>query len=370
MRKLHILHTESSCGWGGQEIRILTESLGMIKRGHQVTLLCPARAQIFSAAKAAGIPVVALDIEKKRLSSLWVLRRWLARHKHGIDIINTHSSTDAWLTAIACATLSKAPSVIRTRHVSSPINNRFTTRWLYQSAVRHLVVTGEPLRQRLAAHNRFALSSMTSVPTGIDLARFLPRNRQETQQALGLDAGYWVGILATLRNWKGHRYLFHALVQLKPHYPALKLLVIGDGPQRQNLEKLAVELHIEDVVRFVGNQQRPEEWLPALELFVLPSYGDEGVSQAVLQAMACRLAVITTDVGGMRDAVQDKDTGLLVQTKDSEAIAEAIQSLMTDPALRERLAEAAYARVQQYFGVETMLDRMENIFSRYAQRAD
>ncbi|MBL8515099.1 MAG: glycosyltransferase, partial [Betaproteobacteria bacterium] len=100
-RPLSILHTESSLGWGGQEIRILTEARGFLDRGHQVTLLTPRAAPIFAAAEQRGIPVVDVDIAKKRLSHLSALRQWFKNPGTRFDLVNTHSSTDAWLVAIA-----------------------------------------------------------------------------------------------------------------------------------------------------------------------------------------------------------------------------------------------------------------------------
>ncbi|WP_305856240.1 glycosyltransferase family 4 protein [Balneatrix alpica] len=368
MTSLRILHTESSCGWGGQELRILSEAEGLQARGHQLTLVCPAEARIYQAAQERGLEVVALPIERKKLSALWALRQWLAPRRHQYDLINTHSSTDSWLTALACASLADAPPIVRTRHVSSPINQHWTTRWLYQRAAKHVVVTGEPLRQYLAAHNGFALESMTSVPTGIRLERFYPRDKAVIKTELGIE-GRVIGILATLRNWKGHTYLLDAFSRLVASQDDLQLLIVGDGPQRANLERRVAELGLTQRVRFSGNQDDPERWLNAMDIFVLPSYGDEGVSQAVMQAMATGLPVITTAVGGMLDAVQHEQTGLIVPIKDDQALEQALQRLLSQPQLAAQLAEAGYQRAQQLFGLETMLDRMESIFQRFARRA-
>src|SRR5882672_8290881 len=108
MQPLSIVHTENSCGWGGQEIRILTEARGMLDRGHRVTLIAPPEAPIAGAGARMGIPVVGLPIQKKRLPGLVALRHWLAANRGEVDVLNTHSSTDSWLSAAACATLPHA----------------------------------------------------------------------------------------------------------------------------------------------------------------------------------------------------------------------------------------------------------------------
>src|SRR5919112_2062745 len=128
---LAIAHTEASLGWGGQEIRTLTEAAGFIARGHRV------------------------------------------------DIVNGHSSTDTWLDALACRWLRvrdrPRPVLIRTRHVSIPVPHNRATRWLYQRATTRIVTTGEMLRAQLVRDNGIDPARIDSVPTGIDPAAFAPR---------------------------------------------------------------------------------------------------------------------------------------------------------------------------------------------------
>lgn len=360
---MRILHTESSCGWGGQEIRILTEAAGMLARGHQVTILACPNSNIYPAALERGIPTVALAIEKKRVGSLLTMRGWLAKHKHEFDVINTHSSTDAWLVAVAGAMLSGMPPTVRTRHVSTDINRSATTRWLYLNATRHIVTTGERLRTALNRDNGFPLERMTSIPTGIDLSRYRPGDRVAQRAKLGLAECPTLGIVATLRSWKGHCDLLPVWARLQAHFPDWQLVICGDGPQRENLEKQTAELGITDSVRFVGNREDVEQWLQAFDLFTLPSYGNEGVPQGIMQAMASRLPVVSTTVGAIAEAVVDGETGFLVAPRQLDQLETALVKLMGDVALREQMADAALACAQVRFGSERMLDAMTAVFS-------
>ena len=365
---LSILHTESSTGWGGQEIRILTEARGMLDRGHKVMLLTPENAQIFPAAKRMAVPVQAIDIERKRIGPLLKLRRWMARHGRDYDVVNTHSSTDSWLVAIASASLSGMPPMVRTRHVSTAINNKASTRWLYRRATTHIVTTGEALRQQLHRDNGYPLDCMTSIRTGIDLERFRPLDQREMRLKLGVVDRPTLGILATLRDWKGHQQLFEAMRVLRKQFPQWALLVIGDGPDRAVLEARAGELNLQDIVRFVGNQENVPEWLSTLDLFVLPSYGSEGVPQGIMQAMACGLAVVSTPVGAIAEAVQDGVTGLMTEPRNPSALATSLSELMGDIELRMRMSGAGLAYARANFGIDIMLDRMQEVFSRCGER--
>ncbi|NJD24514.1 MAG: glycosyltransferase family 4 protein [Betaproteobacteria bacterium] len=372
-RPMHIVHTESSCGWGGQEIRILTEAKGMEGRGHRVTLVVPPQAQIAPAAEKMGLTVVPLDIERKNLGALWRVLAWLWRERRCIDVINTHSSTDSWLVVLATRLLPGAPPVVRTRHVSSPVNRSPASFWLYQTAARHIAVTGEAVRQQLHRDNGFALDSMTSVPTGIDLERFSPlpdgADRSALRARLELPDVPLLGILATLRNWKGHAYLLEAIARLPAELAAWRLVVIGDGPQWQKLHRQVETLGLAGRVIFVGNQDNVPDWLRALDLFALPSYGDEGVPQSIMQAMACGLPVVSTPVGGITEAVVADETGLIIPPRDADALAAALVRLMADEGLRARLGAAGLARARERFGSDRMLDRMEAIFVAHGRPA-
>jgi glycosyltransferase involved in cell wall biosynthesis len=361
-RPLSILHTESSLGWGGQEIRILTEARGFLDRGHKVTLLTPRSAPIFEAAGRQGIPVVDVDISKKRIANLLALRKWLKHNSTGVDVINTHSSTDAWLVALAGVSGPQLPPTVRTRHVSTPIHDNAPTRWLYRSATRHIVTTGEALRNQLHRDNGFGLDHMTSVRTGIDLARFVPLDKAAMRAKLGIAQRPTLGILATLRDWKGHHQLFDAMRLLNARFPEWQLLVIGGGPAWPELQQRIADEAMTNTIHMVGNQDNVPEWLSTLDIFVLPSYGSEGVPQGIMQAMACGLPVVSTPVGAICEAVQDGTTGIITPAKDSKRLAESLALLMANAELRTRYGTAGLAYAREHFGVGAMIDRMDAVF--------
>lgn len=360
---MNIVHTENSCGWGGQEIRILNEMAGMMGRGHTVHLLCPREARIFEVATERGIPVTALPMAKKRPGGVLAVRGWLAEHP--VDVINSHSSTDSWLSALACTTLSKAPPLVRTRHISAPVPDNAATRWLYTRATRSIVTTGEALKAQLVRDNGYPTANIVSVPTGIDLTRYAPvagaQAKAALREQLGLPpAKTIIGIVATLRSWKGHSFLIEAFAQLGQ--PDLHLLIVGDGPQRAALEKLVMEKNLGGRVTLAGNQADVVPWLQALDIFALPSYANEGVPQAILQAFACALPVVTTEAGAIPEVARHEDTALVVAMQDAASLAAGLKRLLDDPALRERLSANALAHARAHHGIDAMLDRMEAVF--------
>ena len=330
----------------------------MSARGHSVAIVAPREARIYEAALERGLHAQALRIARKDLGGVLAVRRWLQAHP--VDVINSHSSTDSWLAALACATLARAPALVRTRHISASIPNNLPTRWLYRNATRHIVTTGENLRMQLVRDNRIPPERITSVPTGIDAARFIPGARDAARRSTGLPSERrLIGIVATLRSWKGHRYLIEAVHRLPGD---VGLVIVGDGPQRRNIESKIRELGLVERTWLVGNQDNVLPWLQSLDVFALPSYANEGVPQALVQAMLCALPCVTTAAGSIGEIARDGATAIVVRTEDAADLKRGLEQALGDAKLCERLGAAARQTCATNLGVETMLDRMERVF--------
>jgi glycosyltransferase involved in cell wall biosynthesis len=355
---LNIVHTESSLGWGGQEIRVLSESQGLIGRGHEVRLLCPPEARIHAEAPRWGVPVVPLPIARKRPLGVKVMHAWLKANR--CDVVSTHSSTDSWLVALALLALGRPVPVVRTRHISAPVPLNAPTRWLYTRAAARIVTTGEALRRELIERNGFPAQRIDSVPTGVDAKRYRPGDRQAARAVLALPKDRTlVGIVATLRDWKGHEYLIEALAGLPPD---VQLVIVGDGPRRQILESFVQRLRLQERVVFAGDRADVVPWLQAFDVFVLPSFANEGVPQALVQAMLAGLPCVSTSVGSMAELARDGETALVVPARNAGALRSALERLLADQGLRTRLGEAARRHAAANFSYEGMLDRMETIY--------
>ena len=364
MKPLSIVHTESSLGWGGQEIRILAESQGLARRGHAVTVLCAPQARILAEAPHWGVPAGALPIATKRPAGLRALIDWLRANP--CDVLNTHSSTDSWLAALATR-LGRTVPIVRTRHISAPVPRNPLSRWLYERGAARIVTTGEALKQDLVDRNGFTADRIESVPTGIDAGRFRPGDRAAMRAKLGLPAdATLLGIVATLRSWKGHEFLLRAMTSIDK---GVQLVIVGDGPMRGVLEGLIEKLELRTRVRLAGDQRDVLPWLQALDLFALPSYANEGVPQALVQAMLCGLPCVTTLVGSIGELARDEVTALVVPPRDAPALATAIARLAAAPALRNELGVAARRHCVENFSYERMLDRMEAIYHDVAMAA-
>lgn len=214
-------------------------------------------------------------------------------------------------------------------------------------------------------------SKLALIHNGIELpSPVFTGTRQRVRDMLHIpDAALVISVIANLIAYKGHRDLIAALALIKgqlaaarPSPPSWRLLAIGrdDGIGRE-LKAQAQASGIADHVAWLGERNDVEDLLAASDIFVLPSH-QEGFSNALLEAMAARLPVIATSVGGNCDAVVENETGFLVPVRDPDALAPAILTLAGDPGLRRRFGEAGRRRVEQLFSLQACVDRYERLY--------
>jgi len=202
------------------------------------------------------------------------------------------------------------------------------------------------------------------IRNGVDTERFAPaddQRRSALRTQLGFTADHLV-IGCAARFWavKRHTDLIQAFADVHAREPRARLALIGDGPERPEIERLIAKLGLGDCVSILGARTDVDHILPALDVFALVS-SSEGLSNAILEAQACGLPVVATNVGGNPELV-DQDNGVLVPAHDPQAVAEAILALLGDSALRARMGTKARARVQQEHSLAAMLRVYEAMY--------
>ncbi len=361
-RAYAILHTESSLGWGGQERRILAEAVVMRQRGHQVSLACDPRGELYGRAREQGFAVAPVSFGGWRnLRALVAMRRLL--RSEPVEILNTHSSLDSWVGTLAWRSLLARPLLVRTRHLSTPVKDNWPTRWLYRAPAA-IITTGQVTKELLMKRLGVPERHIFSVPTGVSLAEFTPREKdQELLSQLQLPPGAVIlGCVAVLRSWKGHLYLLEALQQLVGAGRPAYLVVVGEGPYRVVIEEKIAGLGLAERVRLVGYQDRVAPWFALMDAVVLASYANEGVPQSLLQALALERPVVATTVGGIPEVIIPEETGLLVPPKDSGALARALARLLENPRQGIEWGRRGRELVAERFSLEQMAAEVEAVY--------
>ena len=171
-----------------------------------------------------------------------------------------------------------------------------------------------------------------------------------------------IGTVARLAPQKGVKYFVYAAAELAAQWPDLRFVVVGDGPQRQELEALCDKLKLRGRLFFAGYRQDVSALLARFHVFVQPSVS-EGQGITALEAMAARCPVVASAVGGLKELIHHGDNGLLVQPKETKQIVDAVNRLLTDEVLRVTLAENGLASVTHY-GVAEMVNRTRSLYAQ------
>lgn len=355
-----ILHTESSSGWGGQEIRILNESLGMRKKGYEVIFAVAKGGGLVKKARAEGFLVYELSFKRPHLLTTFFELIAIVR-KHSIDIINTHSSMDAWTAGFAGRFTGK--KIIRTRHLSTPIKKGVNSRLLYNFLVDFIVTTSSSIIPSICSQSKISPFALRCIPTGVDPAKISYEEQDVLafREKLGLkESDILVGSVCFARSWKGINDFMDAALLLKEQ-KNLKWVIIGGGHLEKYVQR-AKDLGLETVLTFTGHLENPFAAIKALDIFALLSTAHEGVSQASLQAAFFKKPLITTSIGGLPEVCINCKTGLQVPPFSGEQFKEAVLQLINDPDKRASFGEAAHNLINEKFLFEKTLEDMESVY--------
>jgi glycosyltransferase involved in cell wall biosynthesis len=360
-RAWRIAHSEASCGWGGQEHRVMAELRGFQQRGCPVWILAEADSQILKRAGAAGIGTLPVRFKRSRMLVDAVrLALWLRREK--IDVLNTHSSRDGWLLGIA-GRLARVPLLIRTRHIDVEYPNASISKHAFTSFADHVLTTSRKITDHFQKVFHLPADQITTLPTGIDVHRFSPGgDKAELPVLKEANSAPVVGMVSVLRSWKGHPVFFDAARILREGGRKIQFVVIGGGAPVERFQALAREHGVGALIQFTGHREDVPEVLRALDLLVIPSTRHEGVPQIGLQALACETPVVGSACGGIPEIIREGDTGRIFPIGDAQALADRIAEALDQHEETRRMSENGRRFVVANHSLEAMLDTLDALY--------
>lgn len=326
-----------------------------------MVIACQPDSQILQEAEAERLPTVPMRI-RKGVDLAGIAHCIRAIRAHSIDLVHTHSSPDAWTCGMAARLA--GVRVVRSRHLSTPVKRGWSSRLVYGRLADRVITSGQAIRDHLIGIGAVAPDRTVSIPAGIDVQRFAPvADSHAVRRELGFaDTDFVIGIVAVLRSWKGHGHLIDAVHRLAAERVPAKLLIVGTGPQEEALKRKVRQLGLEDRVLMLGYRNDVPRLIGAMDCSVLPATKNEATSQALPQALAMKVPVIATAVGGLPEVVIDQETGLLIPSGDAEALCRALTWVHQHPAEAKQMAERGYAHVHANFTFERMVDRTEAVY--------
>jgi glycosyltransferase involved in cell wall biosynthesis len=293
-------------------------------------------------------------------------RRWRP------DIVNPHLFRS---TAIAApvARATGVPHVVETYHGREGwrrgrLRGSFAFDRVIARLLDRVIAVSEAARRFLIEGKGYPADRIVVVPNGRDLSSFAPGgHRDAMRKELGIDLGApLIGVVGRLETQKGHRHLLDAWPRMIAEFPDARLLVIGDGSLRAELEGQARALGIAESVTFLGFRSDVPRLLDAVDGLALPSLY-EGMPLTVIEASAVACPVVATAVDGTPEVIEDGVTGWLVPPEDSPALARALVALAADPARARAVGRAGRARVLNAFDLDTQVEATARVYRSVAR---
>ena len=206
------------------------------------------------------------------------------------------------------------------------------------------------------------------IPNFIDTERFQRKNSTILKQELCPNCEKVLVHVSNFRPVKNVSHVVKIFHLLKQRGHAIKLLLVGDGPDRVPAEHLARELGVYPEIRFMGKQEAVEEILSISDVFIMPS-GSETFGLAALEAMSCGVPVVASNIGGLPELVEEGKTGFLCPLGDLEAFADRIETIITDPALQREVGDASRKRAEIEFATERIIPIYESFYKKTIEKA-
>ena len=389
---MNILYLTNHLNIGGITSYVLSLATGLKKRGHNI-YVASSGGQLLPKFIEEGINYICIPIKTKQEVSPKILASMLklkaALKSEHIDIIHSNSRT----TQVLGYLFSQKTGVPHIFTCHGFFKKRFF-RKLFPCWGRKTIAISESVKEHLIKDLGVKEEDISVVHNGIDVEKFKRTtpaknlggsamccggNQEErppkilagppcvvaetTKESFGLGEGPVVGIVARLSDVKGHIYLIEAMKDVLEKVPQAQLLIVGEGKMEKVLVRLSERLGIKKNVFLIPSISQTMDVLSIMDVFVMPSL-KEGLGLALMEAMASGLAVIGSDVGGIKSLIQNGYNGLLVRPADSKDLAAAILELLQNPERVQSLGNSARVFIAKNFSLEKMISETEEVYKK------
>lgn len=361
---MNILFITNHLNTGGITTYVLTLATGLKKKGHNIYVA--SSGGVFSEKlKEAGAVYIPIPIKTKKeispkiLASMFMLQK--ENSKYDFDIIHAHTRT----TQVLGALLSRSLGIPYISTCHGFFKKRILRR-IFPCWGSMVIAISQQVKEHLVKDFRVDEKKIAVVNNGVDIEKFMVKNlgfRVQRKKELGLTDGPVIGIVARLSDVKGHNYLILAMKEVLKKVPQAQLLIVGEGKIKNGLVRLVDELGISKSVFFKPEVFDTREVLSVMDVFVMPSL-KEGLGLGLMEAMASGLAVVGSDVGGIKSLIKDGHTGLLVKPADSLGLTVKLLELLENDEKRNSYGRAAQVFISDNFSADKMVLETEGVYAQ------
>jgi glycosyltransferase involved in cell wall biosynthesis len=359
-----VLLVNSMRAFGGGERWALEAAEGLAARGHEVALAVRRGSELGARAGRMGLSCRSFamrgDLDPGSIVSL---ARWARAIRPDVLSVNIQRAVRL---GCAAARLAGVRAVVERRGLLLPVKPSVLDRVVYGRCVTHLVANCEAIRETVVAAGLVRFERTSVIPNGIDPARVPPGGGREIRAEFDVKpSAPLIAIVGRLAPDKRHQDAIRAFAEVAAARPEARLIVVGSGRLEAELRVLAAGLTPRGSVIFAGERGDVPAILDAADVLAVTSVR-EGAPHVVLEAMVAGIPIAATRVAGIPEMIRDGREGLLVRPESPSEMSVALSRLLDDPKLAAELAAAASERVRAEFGLDAMIDRIEDCFAQAA----
>lgn len=364
---MRVAFVNSMRSMGGGETWLLEAARGLRARGHEPAVVVRSGAELGVAASKEGHEVVEMPMKSDfDPASVLRLSAWLRKFRPDVVSVNIQRAVRI---GCAAAKLAGVRGIVERRGLNFDVRSTSVNRWVYGRCLSLVIANCAAIRDDLLRSGLIGPDRVAVVPNGIDAARVPAGGGEGVRLEFGIAADApVVAVVGRLVPDKGHRDAIDTFSRVASALPEARLIVVGDGKLRGELEDVASRVAPEGSVVFVGFREDVPAVLDAADVLLVSSYR-EGSPHVVLEAMAAGTPVVATAVAGIPEMLEDGRSGVLVPVGATTDAAAAVVGLLGDRARADAMAESALERVRGRFSLSAMVDEIERHFENVADQA-
>jgi len=370
--KLKILFVIDGLQFGGGE-RVFAQLInGLSIEKYELFLACKPNKVLYQAIRNKSVKTIPLDFSKQFNPHL-IFKLTRLINKNNIDIVHGQGTRAEFYARVATRLTGKAKYVAT---IAMPVEGfdvspfkkriyRFFDR-LSEKYVDRFIVVSDVLKNKLVQDRGIPSEKVVRIYNGIEVNEYSPQNlnkyRDKIRKEFNLNnSDVLIGAIGRLVWQKGFEYLIQAIPQLQRRFPDVKVLIVGEGPLRKQLEALSRELGVQDQIILTGFRNDIKEILCTIDILLIPSLL-EGFPMIILEAMAMARPIIATEIDGITEQILDNKTGFLIPPQDSNSISKTLINLILDDELCNKIGLNAREITQNEFSLSKMLTQTNEVY--------
>ncbi len=347
---------------GGAEQLLLSIIKNLNKERYNPYVCCFYRGKLANEIESLGIKIYDFQVKSKFDFSVFIKLYFLLK-KEKPQILHTHLFHATILGRIV-GVLAGIPVIISTQHYSSGFHGRIgmVLEKITSHFAHRIIAVSNSAKEFCVNQEGILAKKIQVIYNGIEVNTALEKKENlDLKKKFGLNGNIIVGCVGRFVKIKGYEYLLYAAPEIVKYFPDVKFILLGYGPLKYKLKKLADALSISDRVVFLGPDIEVNDILSILDVYVLPSLS-EGLSITLLEAMSIGIPVIATAAGGNSEVIIHDESGILISPRDYKALAGAVINLIGNNEKAKRLGNNGRLRVVELFNIKENVRKTELLY--------